>query len=166
MKPVVELPPMPEETKSATAGGVVLRVAPLMTDEESQELFEANLPMAGLLPVRVEMHYQSGAPLEIKKAKFHLRDSQGRDWKMVSAKQATSRIMKANRIYAYNPNSKKQFEKEFGAYEFDLKTPLTGGERRQGFLFFQTPDKTPVTNSEGLILISERFPEPIEIKIN
>ena len=166
VKPVVELSPLPAGAKSGTVGGITLRVAPLLTDEESQQLFEANLPVAGLLPVRIEMHYDSGAPLEIKKAKFRLRDSQGREWKLVSAKQATSRIMKSNGIYAYNPNSKKQFEKEFGAYEIDLKTPLTAGERRQGFMFFQTPDKTAVTNSPGLVLIAERLPEALEIRLN
>jgi len=166
VKPVVQLPSLPAGAKSATAGGITLRVAPLMTDEESQDLFEANLPVAGLLPVRVEISYESGTPVEMKKARFRLNDSQGREWKTVSAKQATSRILKSNGIYAYNPNSRKQFEKEFGAYVIDLKTPLTAGERRQGFLFFQTPDKTAVANSQGLTLIGERLPEPIEIKIN
>jgi len=166
VKPVVELPPLPAGAKSGAVGGITIRVAPLINDEESQQLFEANLPVAGLLPVRVEMRYESGAPLEIEKAKFQLRDGQGREWKLVSAKQATSRIMKSNGIYAYNPYSKKQFEKEFGAYEIDLKTPLTAGERRQGFMFFQTPDKTAVTNSPGLVLVAERLPEALEIKLN
>jgi hypothetical protein len=75
--------------------------------------------------------------------------------------------MKANGIFAYNPNSRKQFEKEFGAYAVDLKTPLSSGDsRRQGFLFFQTPDKRPVRSGQQLTLTVERLPQPASITIN
>ena len=75
VKPVAELPPLPANTRSADAGGVTIRVAPLLTDEESQDLFEANLPLSGVLPVRVELAFQSGVPVELKRARFRLRDS-------------------------------------------------------------------------------------------
>src|SRR5215207_7523454 len=115
VKPATELPPLPPNTRSTEAGPVRLRVAPLLTDEESQELFEANLPLSGVLPLRVELVFHSGVPLELKKARFRLRDSQNREWKLLSPKSAVSRIMKANGVFAYNPNSRKQFEKEFTA---------------------------------------------------
>src|SRR5918999_3096742 len=145
VKPVNELPPLPSNTRSADAGGVTIRVAPLLTDEESQELFEANLPVSGVLPVRVELAFQSGVPVETKRARFHLRDSQNREWKLIKPKDAISRIMKANGVFAYIPNSRQQFEQEFTSYAIDLKAPLSSADpRRQGFLFFQTPDKQPV----------------------
>src|SRR5215211_6147319 len=81
VKPVTDLPPLPANARSADAGGVVIRVAPLLTDEESQELFEANLPVSGVLPVRVEVEFQSGVPVEVKRAKFRLRDAQNKEWK-------------------------------------------------------------------------------------
>src|SRR5215213_7175021 len=166
VKPVTELPPLPANTRSADAGGVTIRVAPLLTDEESQELFEANLPLSGVLALRVELAFQSGVPVEIKRARFRLRDSENKEWKLLSAKSAVSRIMKANGVYAYNPNSRKQFEKEFGAYAVDLNTPLSSGDsRRQGYLFFQTPDKRPVRSGQQLTLIVERLPQPISIDI-
>lgn len=167
VKPATELPPLPANTRSADAGGVTVRVAPLLTDEESQELFEANLPLSGVLPLRVELVFQSGVPVEVKRARFRLRDSQNKEWKLLSAKSAASRILKANGVFAYNPNSRKQFEKEFGAYAIDLKTPLWSGDtRRQGFLFFQTPDKGPVRSGEQLTLTIERLPQPATITIN
>jgi hypothetical protein len=166
VKPVVELSPMPESSKTVDAGGIKLRVAPLLTDEESQELFEANLPISGLLPLRIELDYDSGVPLELKKARFRLRDAEG-EWKLLSSRQAVSRILKANEIFFYNPNSRKQLEKEFGTYELDLKTPLDpANRRRQGFLFFQTSDKKPVESPQGLTLIVERLPEPVTISLN
>ena len=167
VKPVAELPPLPANTRSADAGGVTIRVAPLLTDEQSQDLFEANLPLSGVLALRVELAFQSGVPVEIKRARFRLRDSENREWKLLSTKSAVSRIMKANGVFAYNPNSRKEFQKEFGAYGIDLKTPLSSGDsRREGFLFFQTPDKGPVRSSHQLTLTVERLPQPISITVN
>ena len=167
VKPVTELPPLPPNTRTAEAGGVTLRVAPLLTDEESQDLFEANLPLSGVLALRVEMNFQSGVPVELKRARFRLRDSQNREWKLLSAKSAVSRIMKANAVFAYNPNSRKQFETEMAAYAIDLKTPLSSGDsRRHGFLFFQTPDKLPVASGQQFTLTVERLPQPASITIN
>ncbi|HSE31310.1 MAG TPA: hypothetical protein VLA93_07005 [Pyrinomonadaceae bacterium] len=167
VKPVTELPSLPENSKTADAGGVTVRIAPLLSDEETQDLFEVNLPMTGVLAVRTELIHQSGVAVEVKKARFRLRDGEGRVWKLLSPKQAVSRIMSANGITLYNPNSKKQFEKEFGAYGLDLKTPLSTADRtRQGFLFFQTPDKRPVETTQKLTLTIERLPQTATIVIN
>ena len=166
VKPATELPPLPANTRSADAGGVTVRVAPLLSDEESQELFEANLPLSGVLPLRMELAFQSGMPVELKKARFRLRDGQNREWKLLSPKSAISRIMKANGVTLYNPNSRKQFEREFGAYAIDLKTPLSSSDpRRQGFLFFQTPDKKAVTAGQQLTLTVERLPQTASIAV-
>ena len=167
VKPVTELPPLPAASRSADAGGVTVRVAPLLTDEESQNLFEANLPVSGVLPVRLELVFQSGVPVETKRARFRLRDSENREWKLLKPKDAISRIMKANGVRLYNPNARKQFEQEFGAYAIELKTPLSAGDsRRRGFLFFQTPDKRPVRNDLRLTLTVERLPQVATIELN
>ena len=167
VKPMTELPPLEGNVKTANAGGVSVRVAPLMTDEESQDLFEANLPLSGILPVRLELVFESGVPVETRRARFHLRDAEGREWKLVTPKQAVSRILKANDVYAYNPNSRKQFEKEFAAYAIDLKWPLSDSDRRrQGFVFFEAPRKEPVESPKGLVLQIERLPQPVEVHLN
>ncbi len=168
VKPAADLPALPSSAKSADAGGTVIRVAPLLTDEESQQLFEANLPLSGVLPVRIELSYETGGvPLELKRARFHLRDGEGREWKLLTPKQAISRILKANGVTLYNPNARKEFEKEFTAYAIDLKAPLPASERRrQGFLFFQTPKKEPVASPHGLVLAVEGLSQPATITIN
>lgn len=167
VKPASELPPLPADARSAETGGVTLRVAPLLTDEQIQELFEANLPLSGVLPVRIELAFQSASAVELKRARFHLRDEQNREWKLLPPKSAVSRIMKGNGITLYNPNSRKQFEQEFGAYAIDLKTPLASSEsRRQGFLFFQSPDKQAVASAQKLTLTVERLPQTASVTIN
>ena len=167
VKPVVELPALTGDVKSANAGGVTVRVAPLLSDEESQDLFEANLPLGGILPVRLELVFDSGVAVETKKVRFRLRDGAGREWKLLSPKAAVGRILKANDVYAYNPNSRKQFEKEFVAYGIDLTSPLSDTDRRhQGFVFFETPKKEPVESPRGLVLTVERLPQPVEVPLN
>jgi len=167
VKPVAELPALPDNSRSASAGGVTVRVAPLLSDEEAQDLFEVNLPLAGVLPVRMEMAFESGVPVEIKRARFRLRDAQGRDWKLLSPKSAVARILKATEVFAYNPHSRKEFEKEFESYAIELKEPLTASDRRrQGFLFFQTPKGEPVRGDQGLVLTIERLPQPVELKLD
>jgi hypothetical protein len=167
VKPVVTLPPMTGDVRSASAGGVTVRARPLLSDEETQDLFEANFLVAGVLPVRTELVFESGVPVEVKRARFHLRDGEGREWKLLSPKAAAAWIMKANGVFLYNPHSRKTFEKEMAAYGLDTKAPLSDGNRHtQGFLFFQTPDKTPVPTNASLILTIEKLPQKAEIKLN
>jgi len=167
VKPVAELPPMPATSASASVGSISFRATPILIDEESQELFEANLQLAGLLPVRVEISHNGGDPIEVKKIRFRLSDSAGTKWKAISTKQAISRILKANDVFAYNPSSRKTFEREFRAYELNLKDPLTHSEgRRQGFVIFLDPGKVPVSSPRGLVLTIEGLAQPAILNLN
>jgi hypothetical protein len=86
---------------------------------------------------------------------------------LISAKSAISRVLKANGIRLYNPNSRKTFEKEFRAYEFDLKTPFANSERkRQGLIIFQSPQKEPVVSPRGLVLSIEGLAQPVSLNLN
>src|SRR5215467_8763901 len=87
VKPATALPPLPAESRTADASGVTVRVAPLLTDEQTQELFEANLPVAGILAVRLELNFQSGVPIALKRARFSVRDGRNRAWKLLTTKQ-------------------------------------------------------------------------------
>ena len=167
VKPVSELPSMPGSAATANLGSVTFKAMPLLSDEESQELFESNLQLAGLLPVRVEIVHNSGDAIELKPVRLRLRDAAGAEWKSISAKQAIARILKANDVFAYNPASRKSFEKEFRAYELDLKSPLTATERRrQGVVIFLSPKKGPVASPHGLRLAIEGLAQPATLNLN
>ena len=167
VKPVAELPSMPDLAATANLGSVTFRAMPLLSDEESQELFESNLQLAGLLPVRVEVVHNSGDAIELKRVRFRLRDAAGTEWKSISAKKAIARILKANGVFAYNPASRKTFEKEFRAYELDLKSPLTHAERRrQGLVLFLSPKKDPVASPRGLVLGIDGLAQPATLNLN
>lgn len=167
VKPPAALHTMPATAATMNVGVATFRAAPLLTDEETQELFESNLQLAGVLPVRLDVTHNGGTPLELKKLKFNLQDDANGEWKFISAKQAISRILKANGVSLYNPNARKTFEKEFRAYEFDVKTPLTHEERqRQGLIFFLSAQKEPVASPHGLVLSIAGLPQPVSLKLN
>src|SRR5438045_6138059 len=83
VKPVAELPAMPASAASANVGSLSFRASPLLTDEETQELFESNLQLAGLLPVRLEIVHNSGDAVEIRKLKFRLHEEANTEWKLI-----------------------------------------------------------------------------------
>ena len=150
----------------AAAAGFTVRAVPLFADEQSQELFEANLPLAGLLPVRVELSNQSAAPISFERVRFRLRDAEGREWKFRTPKQAVSRILESDKVYLYNPNSRRAFQEAVSQHGFDLATPLEPAARRRGLVFFQTPKKEQLDNPRGLVLTIEGLPQPVEVIFN
>jgi len=152
--------------KEASVSGFNVRAVPLLTDEESQELFEANLPLGGLLPVRLEISNESGAPLSFKRVRFRLRDGDGREWKLRSPKQVVSRILDSDQVYLYNPNSRKKFEEALGQHAFDIAAPLDTTKQRRGLIFFQTPKKEQIASPRGLVLTIEGLPQPVEVIFN
>jgi hypothetical protein len=167
VKPISALPPMPSSAASANVGAITFRAVPVLTDEESQELFESNLQLAGLLSVRVQLVHNGGDSLDLRKVRFRLRDSSGTEWKAISTKKAVSRILKANGIFLYNPHSRRTFEDEFRAYALDLKTPFAQAEgRRQGFLVFVSPHQEPVASPRGLALTVEGLSQTTTLNLN
>ena len=152
--------------KEASATGFHVRAVPLLTDEESQDLFQANLPLGGLLPVRLEISNETGSAISFKRVRIRLSDGDGREWKLRSPKQAVSRIMTADEIYLYNPNSRKRFVEAVSEHAFDLGTPLETGNSRRGLIFFQTPKKEAVASPRGLVLTIEGLPQAVEVIFN
>jgi hypothetical protein len=161
------LPPLPASAKPVDLGSLSIRAAPLLTDEETQELFDANFQLAGLLPVRLEMNHNGGLPIELKKLKFTLRDDNGTQWKSISLKQAVSRVLSANGVFLYNPHARKTFEEDVRAFDLRLKEPLTHDERRrQGLIVFLAPDKQPVSSPHGLTLSIAGLGQPVTLNLN
>ncbi len=167
VKPVNQLPPLPNDARISDGEGISVKLSHILEDEESQELFEANLPLSGIAAVRTELSFRNGPTVELKKLRFRLRDDQGREWKLLSSKQTVSRVLKAANVSAYNPISKKQFIQELDAYSLDLQKQLSQSEPRQtGFLFFQSPNKRPLDNTQRFTLAIERLPQPMTIPLN
>jgi hypothetical protein len=164
VKPAIRAP-LPATAKRTESGGLIAAAVLLLSDEENQDLFESNLPVGGLLPVRIELVNGTNMPVKLEKARFRMRDQAGREWKLLSIKQTASRIMKADDVSLYSPTALKKFRAQLDAYGLETKTTLAPNERRQGLLFFETPDKGPVESPRGLTLTVERLPAEITIPL-
>lgn len=156
---------MPDAAKRAESGGLVVSASPLLTDEESQELFEANLPLNGILPIRIELINRSKAPINLRSAKVSAHNGDG-EWKLLTVKQTVAQIMKANGITLYNPGSRKQFTQDVALHSIDVKSVLAEDEKRQGIVFLKSPGKKPVQSPTGLVFSIEKIGTPIEITLN
>ena len=165
VKPVVSAP-LPDDAKNVSTNLISVRAVPLLKDEESQELFGANMPLAGILPVRVEIENNSGAVVDLKKARFSLSDSSGQVWKNLSVKSTVKRVMKADGFWVYTPASKQEFTDKLSEHTLNVDVPLNQSEKRAGILFFQKHDKGSVENPQGLVLKVEKLAEKIELQLN
>lgn len=158
--------PLPDDAKTSASGLIPLRAVPLFEDEESQDLFETNLPLAGVLPIRVEIENKTGAVIDLKKARFSLIDASGKEWKNLSVKETVKRVLKANGVYVYTPASKQSFTDGLNSHTLSVDSILNQGEKRAGILFFQSPNKVQVERQQGLILRVEKLPERLELPLN
>jgi hypothetical protein len=165
VKPAVQAPRQDIE-KQTDSSTVIVRAVPLLSDEENQALFEANLPLNGILPIHIEITNKTGTPISLEKALFKLHDAGQGQWKYLTVKQTASHIMKANGIYLFSPASRSAFFNAMAMHTLETKTALAPNEHRQGLVFFRTPKNEPVESPSGLLLSIERLPEPLQIQLN
>jgi hypothetical protein len=116
--------------------------AEAVTDEDFLlETFDANLILAGVLPVRVAMKNSAGEPVDLKSARFEVRPADGRAFKMIEAKKAFGRLISYYGISTYSKDGYKESQSTFASYAFDTTKPIVAGESRDGMLFFEMPDE-------------------------
>ncbi len=142
------LPPANYAAK-ASVDGIAIE-ARAMTDEDLLfETFDANLILAGVLPVRVMMTNSGGEAVDCKKARFEI-ETQSKRYKAVDPRKAFKRLISYYGISAYTKSGYKESLDAFTSYEFDLRTTLAGAESRQGLMFFLMPAEA--ARRQGLTL--------------
>jgi hypothetical protein len=134
----VRIPPSRLSDRAHRAGLTI--VAAAVTDEDAMlELFRANLRLAGLLPVYLEMTNEGSAVFELRRMKAEARDQTGRRFDEISANDALDALYEYYGIMLYRPASKKELKERFRRIAFALDPPLGPGEHREGILFFALP---------------------------
>ena len=148
------------------AGGVRMQAAAVGDEDYLLATFDANLILAGVLPVNLTVTNQTAAPLDLRKARFEVRSTDGHVYKVADSKRAFARLIKYYGISTYNKSGYKKSREDFAAYAFDTAKPLPMGESRQGMLFFVVPDG--VIRAAGLKLIGARLgaAESVELRLN
>jgi hypothetical protein len=135
--------------------GIRLQAAAVRDEDYLVATFDANLIMAGILPVNVTIANQTAQPLDLHKARFELRGSEGKAYHAADAKHTFKRLINYYEISTYTKAAYKHSQEDFAAYALDTARPLAMGESRQGMLFFIVPDG--VIRATGFKLIVTRL---------
>jgi hypothetical protein len=130
-----DLPPANDAAK-ASAGNVSIGARAITDEDFLYDTFDANLILAGVLPVRVMLSNSGRESVALKNARFELRAAHGRSFKAINERQAFKRMISYYEISAYSKAGYSESLDAFSAYALDTKTPLAAGQSRQGLVFF------------------------------
>lgn len=163
-----DLPPANYTAKAASDHVSVQAQA--ITDEDFLfETFDANLLLAGILPVRVMLTNSGGEIVNLKNARFEVYATAGSSFKAMNERQAFKRLISYYEISTYNKSGYKESLEAFSAYGLDTLTPLAGAQSRQGLVFFPVPAEVA---RGGLTLVVSRLDSAsssrgkLELKLN
>jgi len=154
VKTEVKLPATPG-APVAESQSVRLQAAAVRDEDYLLSTFDANLILAGVLPVGVTMTNRGAQPLDLRKARFEVRTADGHSYKAADARRAYKRLIDYYGISTYSKGAYKESRDDFAAYALDLSKPLAMGESRQGMVFFILPDRA--IQATGLKLIGARL---------
>jgi hypothetical protein len=170
IKPKPDLPAQ-EPGARVAAGGLSVQAEAVRDEDFLYETFDANLMLAGVLPVRVTVSNAEQEPTDLRKAKFEIRTAAGRTYKAINAKSAFKRLISYYGISTYSKEGYKQSQADFASHALDLQSPLASGASRQGLIFFHIPDEA--AREAGLTIVARRLDakrknpdSDVELKLN
>jgi hypothetical protein len=163
--------PTPTFSAKAEAGSVTIQ-AEAVTDEDFLfDTFDANLILAGVLPVTVMITNSGQEPLDLRKARFEVRAQQGRSFKSADAKRAFKRLISYYGISTYSKPGYKESQEDFLSYSLDATKPVSPGESRDGMVFFLVPAEVARETGNTLVIRlldakQSKSSAPVELKLN
>lgn len=148
------LPPARYEAK-ATAGSITVEAQAITDEDFLYGTFDANLILAGVLPVRVSLTNPGETIVDLRKSRFEIRQQSGRRFSSVSARAAFKRLISYYGISTYSKHGYKESLNDFSSYELDIDSPLAGAKSREGLRFFLMPSEAAA--GAGLTLVISRI---------
>ncbi|MGQ9896918.1 MAG: hypothetical protein ACUVR8_05075 [Acidobacteriota bacterium] len=137
VRPKTEPPVSEAQAVTVTEADYRLRARAVWDGNELVDRFDANHLTAGMLPVYVWL--DATASLDLSGFRFRLRDALGQTWQQLSVRTSEKRLMKSYGIRAYNLDGYQKFRRYYADLCFPTKGTLAGGQRTEGFLFFEIP---------------------------
>lgn len=163
----VRIPTSSPHDRAARAG--LSASATMITDEDLLfELFQANLRLAGILPIYLEMRNDGAAPAGLRGMKVEAHDAMGHRLARVSPEDVLRRLHDYYGVRLYRPASKKELQERFKHIGFPFDHPLRPGQHQEGFLFFELPKSQHPLEAIGAVTLSLsgiRSPEQGEISL-
>ena len=149
VKSRASLPPA-TYTVRIQASGVEIQANAITDEDFLYGTFDANLILAGLLPVRLMITNTGEQPINLKKADWEIKDEHGKKGDAMDPKRAFKRLISYYQIRNYNKEGYNRSRTAFTSYALDRSSPLNPGGSRDGFLFFDIPPG--VAAEHGLVL--------------
>ncbi|MEW6208129.1 MAG: hypothetical protein AB1631_07165 [Acidobacteriota bacterium] len=169
VKPRPDTPP-PIAGPSAEVSAITLEAEAVTDEDYLYDTFEANLLMAGVLPVRLRVTNRGAEQVSLKKSRFEILSAEPRSYKSIKAGEAFNRVFAFYGISLYTKRGYKESKSDFLSHAIDLSAPLAAGESREGLIFFHVPDD--IARSPGLRLAARRLDTDkksdaaVELKLN
>ncbi|HKX26137.1 MAG TPA: hypothetical protein VJ302_00460 [Blastocatellia bacterium] len=138
--------------------------ATIFGGDRSLEQFEANLPMAGVLAIDIQLSNRSTAAIDASGLQFELSDGHGIRFKAIPPKKALSKVMKWNGDRFYTLEARRRTRESYEAIGLNIADRLAAREERRGFLFFENPSRS--SNLKGLSLSVKGAAMPMTLELN
>ncbi len=150
-----------ESGQSASNNFIEVTASALLDDDKVFERFDANLVLAGIIAIDVNLMNRSNQSLT---PKFELRDAEGRNYSQLESKRELDQVMKFEGVRVYSKLGKQETLEQLEAIALPKKMTLPSQQQKRGVLFFNT--KRDVAQLHGLRLMVKGIKEPIQISLN
>ena len=141
------------EYAAAAEPATILIEGIALTDEDFlYDTFNANLLLAGVLPVRVRMTNNSDAEVRLRRERFELRAGR-RTLKSIEADRAFKRLLSFYGVSIYNRVGYKQSREALRSYELDFGKTVRPGSTCDGVIFFES--RPQVETNSALVLVAK-----------
>ena len=154
VKPHIEVPRASNESQ-VESNGVAIRASAVGDEDWLSDTFDANLILAGIFPVRVELKNAERNAIELSRARFELRTAGGRSFGSAGPERAFKQALSYYGVSAWSKALYKESRDDFASYALDVKGPLAAGESRQGLLYFLL--RGEAASAGGLTLVISRL---------
>ncbi len=146
--------------KSASNNLIEITASALQDDDKAFERFDANLVLAGIVAVDVNLVNRSAQTLN---PKFELRDSEGRNFPQLESKKELNQVMKFEGVRAYSKLAKQETLEQLEAIAIPKKFTLLAQQQKRGVLFFNA--KRDAAKLSGLRLTVKGMKEVIQVNL-
>jgi hypothetical protein len=130
--------------------GIAIQAEAITDEDYLYDTFEANLILAGVLPVQLKLTNNGASTAELKRAKLEIK-ALNKNYKMLDSHKAYKRLMSFYGISIYNKHGHKESRADFDTHAFELKKPLAAGESREGLIYFAVPNEVIKGGSLNLL---------------
>jgi hypothetical protein len=135
---------LPANDAQAAAGSVTVKAGAILDENALYDAFDANLIIAGVLPIKVQLTNRGSGAVDLRRLRFDLRFDGGRTLDRLKPGAAYKRLISYYDVSAWNIAAYKESRSDFESYGLNQKSPLTPGESRHGLLFFRLrPESDP-----------------------